>query len=73
MTDLVTYQVPDEHGHALIHQESAIVPEVGERVWVDVEYNECYDFVVVSRDYRLNIHDSENKTQVVLELVECEI
>ena len=71
MTDLVTYRVPDEHGHTLIHQESAVVPDVGERVTVDIDYNDCIDFVVVSRRYRLE--DGDEKTQAILQLVECEV
>ena len=70
MTDLVTYRVPDEHGYKLIHQESSIVPDEGERVSVDVDYNDSSLFRVASREYRLNNHDAENQTQAILELKE---
>ena len=72
MTDLVTYRVPDEHGHTLIHQESSIVPGVGDEVTVHIEYNDCIHFEVVGIRYRLNNHDAENKTQAILELEELQ-
>jgi hypothetical protein len=71
MTDLVTYCVPEEDDNTtLIHQESSIVPDVGEQVTVNIEHNECDVFEVASRRYRLNSFGEENRTQVILRLEE---
>lgn len=71
MSDVVTYSVPDEHGETMVHQQSAIVPDVGERIWVDIEHNDTCAFIVTNRRYELNPSpNDENKTHVVVELEE---